>query len=368
MMNFPEGIKKTITLLNQNGFEAYVVGGAVRDCLMNKTPKDYDIATDALPEQTKKCLSDFKTYDTGIKHGTILAIVLGSEIEITTYRIDGSYKDRRRPDFVTFSKNLKEDLKRRDFTINALACSGTEIVDIFGGKNDIKNKIIRTVGNPDTRFNEDALRMMRALRFSSVLGFEIEENTKKSIFENQKLISSVSRERIYTEFLKLVSGENAKSVIKEFFPVLSLFTGITDCNLKGENLYLKLSSLYKTEKDAENSLSYLKADNKTKSFVLRLIKYRGKNLDKQILNKEGEEFGKVFDFCQAQKLISSGECIFLKDLKIKGNHLKDLGFSGEEIKITLGKLLKKVHLDNSLNNYETLKKIAEEMKNDTIKR
>lgn len=221
-INIPENVKKAIEILNSNGFSAYVVGGCVRDNIMGKVPHDWDITTDAAPLNIKNAFSNFKTFDTGIKYGTVSVIVDGETLEITTFRSEKIYSDHRTPDEVNFVGSLEEDLNRRDFTINALCTSGEEIIDMFGGINDINNKTIRAIGNPDERFCEDALRILRALRFSSALGFEIEEKTKKSIFKNRWLLRYVSRERIRDELLKLLSGENAKSVLLEYKEIIAV--------------------------------------------------------------------------------------------------------------------------------------------------
>lgn len=221
-INIPENVKKAIKILNSNGFSAYVVGGCVRDNIMGKVPHDWDITTDAAPLNIKNAFSNFKTFDTGIKYGTVSVIVDGETLEITTFRDEKIYSDHRAPDEVNFVGSLEEDLKRRDFTINALCTSGEDIIDLFGGINDINNKTIRAIGNPDERFCEDALRILRALRFSSVLGFEIEEKTKKSIFKNRWLLRYVSRERIRDELLKLLSGKNAKSVLLDYKEIIAV--------------------------------------------------------------------------------------------------------------------------------------------------
>lgn len=183
-MDMPKNVDIAINLLQSAGFEAYAVGGCVRDSLLGKTPNDWDITTSAKPEDMKSVFADFHCIDTGIKHGTVTVVIDGEPLEITTFRLDGEYEDNRHPKSVTFTSNLGADLGRRDFTVNAMAYSKmTETVDLFGGQNDLKNKIIRCVGDPDRRFNEDALRILRALRFASALDFEIEEKTAQSLLK-----------------------------------------------------------------------------------------------------------------------------------------------------------------------------------------
>ncbi len=220
----PDYCKTIIKSLEDNGYEAYLVGGCVRDSVMGITPHDYDITTSATPDEMLECFSNFKVIETGIKHGTLTVVIDKNQIEVTTFRIDGEYTDFRRPDSVRFSRDLKEDLSRRDFTINALAYNEkTGIVDMFGGLEDIKNEKIRCVGEPDKRFLEDALRILRALRFSSTLGFEIDKNTAKSIQKNQELIKNIAVERVFVEFKKLLCGKRVEQVLLEFRDVFAQF-------------------------------------------------------------------------------------------------------------------------------------------------
>lgn len=217
--------KIVIDALSNAGFQAYVVGGCVRDYFLGNPNSDTDITTSAKPQEVEKILSDknIKVVETGLKHGTVTAVIDKVPLEITTFRADGEYKDSRRPQNVEFVSDIKQDLKRRDFTVNAMAYNDEQgVVDLFGGRQDIENKIIRTVGDPDVRFNEDALRIMRALRFSSVLGFDIEQNTKKSIFDNMHLLNNISAERIFAELSKLLCGKNVLSVLDEFRDVIGV--------------------------------------------------------------------------------------------------------------------------------------------------
>lgn len=220
-MDMPKNVDTAINLLQSAGFEAYAVGGCVRDSLLGKTPNDWDITTSAKPEDMKSVFINFHCIDTGIKHGTVTVVIDGESLEITTFRLDGEYEDNRHPKSVTFTSNLGADLGRRDFTVNAMAYSKmTGTVDLFGGENDLKNKIIRCVGDPDRRFNEDALRILRALRFASALDFEIEEKTAQSLLKNRALLGNISEERIAKELLKLVCGKGAKRILTDFAPVL----------------------------------------------------------------------------------------------------------------------------------------------------
>lgn len=215
-MNIPKYVQTVINALEKAGYEAYIVGGCVRDALSGKAPHDYDVATSALPEETKRAVCGLKVIETGIKHGTVTVISEGLPVEVTTYRIDGDYRDGRHPESVFFSRSLEEDLARRDFTINGMAYGLGGLVDIFGGRDDLNRGIIRCIGAPEERFSEDALRIMRALRFSAVLGFEIEENTARRAAENRGLLQKVSAERIFAELKQLIRGKDAERVLLQF--------------------------------------------------------------------------------------------------------------------------------------------------------
>lgn len=210
-IQLPEDVKKIIEIIEKAGYEAYAVGGCVRDSLLMRNPNDWDITTSAKPEKVKELFK--KTIDTGIEHGTVTIMMHHVGYEVTTYRIDGEYEDARHPKNVTFTSNLIEDLKRRDFTINAMAYNDRSgIVDAFDGISDLEKGIIRAVGNPRERFDEDALRMMRAVRFSAQLGYSIEEDTKKAIKELSPNLQKISAERIQVELVKLVSSDHPEKM------------------------------------------------------------------------------------------------------------------------------------------------------------
>ena len=210
-IQLPVDVKIIVDTIQNAGYEAYVVGGCVRDSILMREPDDWDITTSAKPEEVKKIFR--KTVDTGLIHGTVTVLFHGVGYEVTTYRIDGEYEDSRHPKEVKFTANLLEDLKRRDFTINAMAYNETVgLVDAFGGMDDIKNKVIRAVGDPRERFKEDALRMMRAIRFSAQLNYHLEEETKRAIIELSPTIANISAERIQVEFLKLVVSDHPEKV------------------------------------------------------------------------------------------------------------------------------------------------------------
>ncbi len=206
-IQLPEKVKEIINTLRANGYEAYAVGGCVRDSILGRTPDDWDITTSATPMETKALFA--RTFDTGIEHGTVTVLIEKEAFEVTTYRVDGKYEDSRHPSEVTFTRSLQEDLLRRDFTINAMAYNDEEgLVDIFGGEEDLKHKIIRCVGDAKARFGEDALRILRAVRFAAQLGFNIEPETQKGIIELAPTLSAISAERIQVELIKMLMSPN----------------------------------------------------------------------------------------------------------------------------------------------------------------
>lgn len=222
-MELPLYVSVIIDSLNNAGFEAFAVGGCVRDSLLSKVPKDYDVTTNAKPDEIKAVFSEYRTIDTGIKYGTVTVISDGKPIEVTTYRVDGKYNDNRRPESVMFTAALEEDLKRRDFTVNAMAFNPkTGIIDIFGGKSDLQNGIVKAIGNPVERFNEDGLRIMRALRFASCYGFKIEKETAAAVHNCRNLLKNIAVERIAVEFNKLVCGK-CGDILREYYDVLAVF-------------------------------------------------------------------------------------------------------------------------------------------------
>lgn len=215
MIKLPEDVKKIISMLGRAGFEAYVVGGCVRDSLLGRTPDDWDITTSALPEQVKEVFK--RTIDTGIKHGTVTVRMNGKSYEVTTYRIDGKYSDGRHPDEVRFSPSLFEDLKRRDFTINAMAYNDASgVIDLFGAQRDLEKGIVRCVGDPRERFFEDSLRMLRAVRFAALLSFKIEEKTFAAIRTLAHGLSRVSEERIAAELMKIILSDHPDYLRKAY--------------------------------------------------------------------------------------------------------------------------------------------------------
>ncbi|QIB69210.1 HD domain-containing protein [Aminipila butyrica] len=224
IINIPIDVEKIISRLEAEGFEAYIVGGCVRDQLLGIVPEDWDICTSAKPEQVVSCFSDCRLLNTGIQHGTVTILLGGQAYEVTTYRQDGTYMDGRRPEEVAFVTSLEEDLARRDFTVNTLAYNARRgLVDPYGGCKDLQAKLIRCVGEPGERLREDGLRIIRALRFASVLGFSIEAETARSLHNSGSLLSIVAVERIQTEFCKLLCGQGVKGVLEEYRDIIEVF-------------------------------------------------------------------------------------------------------------------------------------------------
>ena len=244
-LRLPLGAEYVIDTLNKNGFSAHIVGGCVRDFLLGRKSDDYDINTSALPAEVKSLFD--KTIDTGIDHGTVTVMINGESYEVTTYRIDGEYQDMRHPESVSFTSELREDLSRRDFTINAMAYNHNDgVVDLFCGMEDIKKRTVRAVGDPYLRFTEDALRVLRGIRFASVLGFNVEKNTAEAIHALAHNLVGVSRERIYVEWKKLLSGVSAYEIIDEFFDVIKVFIPTLDrADLPSRDVFMSLSATHR---------------------------------------------------------------------------------------------------------------------------
>ncbi len=287
-MQLTSEVEFIIKRLNEKGHRADIVGGPVRDFLRGVTPSDYDITTSAKPDEIKAAFSEFRTIDTGIKHGTVTLILSGEPYEITTYRIDGEYLDARHPETVSFTADITEDLSRRDFTVNAMAYNPKDgITDPYFGRADIEKKILRAVGDPIVRFSEDALRILRALRFSATLGFEIEENTAKALRKKASLLQGISKERIYTEWKKMLSGDFAYDVISEFSDVISVFLPeLKDLKLPEKKNFPKNFLLRETvlfylscedpAPDFERAMCRLKTDTKTRTLGEKMLMYTGK--------------------------------------------------------------------------------------------
>lgn len=399
IIDLPKNVENIIERLKEHGFEGFAVGGCVRDSLLKKTPKDWDITTDALPVDMKKIFK--KTFDTGIAHGTVTVLMDGVGYELTTYRIDGNYSDGRHPDSVSFSKNLSEDLCRRDFTINAMAYSHNKgIVDLFGGRKDLQNGIIRAVGDAKKRFDEDALRMLRAVRFAAQLGFRIDDDTFEAIKEKAKLLSKVSKERIFVELNKSLCGDFAQNIKVVYTSGLYRYIGKEFAKLD-ESIYDFYPRKFPNKKhmywavflenienvEAVKKIFFeLKSDNATRNNTYLLVKELKNPLpssDEDIrwsLHRIGADLfcdyieilksdKKNVDILDKIDTIENRYSLILKEnhayeismLDITGKDLMDLGISkGPKIGEVLEFLLKKV-IENPLNNEKSsLLRLAKE--------
>ena len=404
-INIPQNVKLIIDTLEDAGYEAFAVGGCVRDALMGRVPNDWDITTSATPMQVKELFR--RTIDTGIKHGTV-TIMLGKEgYEVTTYRIDGDYMDGRHPDKVIFTNNLIEDLKRRDFTINAMAYNErVGIVDAFDGINDLENKIIRCVGEATERFTEDALRILRALRFSAQLDFNINEATAVAVKELGKNLGLISKERIQTELDKLITSNCPDRIKLVHLYGLNkfIFEGATSINEDRLSLYENISSIMESlpnnhylrwaalmHYEAEPSvvLRKLKFDNVTINTCSKLVSAAHTPLpdNKPALRRMIVKYGKdIFDnylftyihsLCATglyehgssdhvtlveklyKEIISDNDCISTKDMAIGGTVLLKEGIeSGKKMGDVINYLFERVLDEPSLNEYDTLLSIA----------
>ena len=222
MLFLPKEVETVITTLQGAGYSPYLVGGCVREMLRGKAPSDYDMTSDALPQEVLRLFGEW-AHPTGLQHGTVTVVSGGLPIELTTMRRDGAYRDNRHPDSVTFGTSIEEDLARRDFTVNAIALSADgRLVDPFGGREDLRSGVLRCVGDPAQRFGEDALRILRLLRFASVLGFSVEENTARAARERRDGLRAIAHERVYAELNKLLCGENVTAVLLEYPDILGV--------------------------------------------------------------------------------------------------------------------------------------------------
>ena len=384
MLFLPPDTEYIIETLQKNGYEAYAVGGCVRDMLNSDTPHDFDITTSAEPETVISLFE--KTVPTGIKHGTVTVIINGIPNEVTTYRADGEYRDHRRPDSVVFVKSLREDLARRDFTVNAMAYNKKDgLIDCFCGKEDIKNRLLRAVGEPERRFCEDALRILRLFRFASVLGFKPETETLKAALNCAPLLESISAERISSELRKAVNGKNPEA-LKPLTDINGLkFIGIKNPDyskivpLQSAGLAL-FGFLYSSTDNLMSALRFLKPSNKEKRLyenILTLLSLpfpQSKEEIKEMLFKtdlisvekylyfKNSYFGTDTEnaLSMLREISENGEPYRISDLKIGGRSLIKLGIKGEKVGETLEYLRQRVTADPTLNRREILLEISEE--------
>lgn len=412
-INIPKYPRIILETLKANGYNAYIVGGCVRDELLQKNPSDFDITTNAKPNDIKKIFN--KTIDTGIKHGTVSVLFYENNspkiFEVTTYRIDGKYDDSRHPNEVHFVNDLKEDLRRRDFTVNAMAYNDDEgLNDEFNGFEDLKNGIIRAVGNPTERFTEDALRLLRAIRFAAKLGFKIENETEIAMPKLASNLSNISKERIQVELTKTITSKNpnyvkkifdygfAKYICDDFDKIklghfmLSSETHIaytclfynTKCDiakkilkclkfdnnniqkitllLDAKKIYKEIKNIYNKRKKFEN------IDSEIKISVKKLVNFLNYDLtydfiDILYVNNKNDKMliDKILQI--VKHLEETKTSIFISDLKIDGNDLKNIGFSGVEIGFMLSKILSLVYKNENFNQKKLLQDMAKKVYN-----
>lgn len=397
-IEMPDAVKEIIGVLSDAGYEAYAVGGCVRDSVLGRVPKDWDITTIAKPEEIKSLFK--KTIDTGIQHGTVTVMIKSVGYEVTTYRVDGEYEDGRHPKEVTFTASLTEDLRRRDFTINAMAYNEQSgIIDCFGGVEDLNEGIIRCVGNSSERFTEDALRMLRAIRFSGELNFDISKDTLDAIKALAKTITKISRERIQVELDKLLVSQNPERIAKAFDTELIKYIFAKQSGSEIEILADKneLAGLLKNSKrnhyvrwaifidmlGINGVLKGLKFDNNTVKICEKLVKYKDLPLVcdegglREIIVKVGkdifieyylpyrsaikniEEHALENVTKVAKVIFERGDALSIKELAVCGNDLAQIGVEkGRRMGEILEKLFACVIEDHQKNTKEELLEIA----------
>lgn len=396
---FNDQLSYIFTTLKLNGYQVYLVGGSVRDILLNQDPHDYDIATSAKPKEVFNLFKDYKIKTEGINEGSLTLIINDNEYEITTFRLEDEYKDHRHPSKVEYTTNLSDDLKRRDFTINALAYNpSTGLIDLYNGLTDIKNRLIRTIGKADKRFNEDALRILRALRFGAQLDFTIEENTSKSIFKNKELLNYLSAERIAEEFIKIILSVNCDKILIEYKEIFyQIYPQLRDipiskykdtCKKVAQckvDTISRLAIFFSNVYDYKSILSHFNLGKKFENDIEQLIKqqYSIVPLERIELKRFIHDNSLTFtyqliryqyllkyidalEYSTYRELLRNVEeqkqCYQLKDLAINGNDLLALGLSNKEIGILLQQLLDLVIEEQLDNNKETLLNFVKKLK------
>lgn len=398
----PDSVQAVLNALHKAGHEAYIVGGCVRDCLLGNMPKDWDVTTSALPEQTEQAAlaAGLKTFRTGIKHGTISVLSDGMTVECTTYRIDGDYKDSRHPESVTFTPSLQEDLARRDFTINAMAATpaqdGWEIIDPFDGQIDLRAGMVRCVGNPIKRFGEDALRILRGVRFAVRLGFAIEDKTANAMYASAGGLKNISRERVREELLGILQSPDPEGAIKimkkrgilgHVFPHADVTSAAKGANAlpAGDPLLRLAYLLYDTPDTAvQATLSDLKFSGNDSRYVRVVLTLRGERLENTPLFARelialygsytipalalrayrGEDTLPLSLTVREQ--LDRGVCVRVSDLAVNGSDLAAIDIpKGREMGNILNALLAEVMKNPDLNTKDALLDLAARMYKET---
>lgn len=373
MWKLPAGAEFVIRRLHDAGFQGYVVGGCVRDTLLGREPKDWDVCTNALPRELQRVFADCHVVETGLQHGTLTVMYHHEPYEVTTFRVDGEYTDHRHPDEVIFVTDVKDDLSRRDFTVNAMAWSPeTGLVDAFDGQGDLARKLIRCVGDPKKRFQEDALRIMRALRFASVYGFDIDPATDAAIHALKHTLKDVAAERIRVELLKLLCGQGAGEILRAYPDVMQVImpplakvdwaatvAAVENVDAVSETLRLTMLLHQLSPADAKSVLMSLKPDNFTRDWVLALVTNQNFAFQpkRHSLLTALALFGKAQTYdllavrrakgltdCEALEdvlgdVLLDGVCYSVKDMAINGRDLMALGAKGKTVGACLNHLL-----------------------------
>lgn len=392
-MVYPRQVKNVSEILTAEGFDTYIVGGSLRNIMMGKEPHDWDMTTSAQPSEIVRVFESrgFNVIKTGLKHGTVTIMADGMPIEITTFRIDGSYTDARHPDSVSFTRNLPEDLSRRDFTVNAMAVpvsgeNAGKIIDLFGGREDLENKLLRCVGEPHKRFREDALRILRAFRFVSEHGFDIEEKTLEAIKNERDGLEKISRERVFSELSRILVGDFAEKALYllsecEIVKYITLSNRkISPSLISGlpKHLEVRLAAFLSTHENPSEALSSLKVGNALRSRVMRLLSVcrREMNDDKREARRFICDFGDLSDdalciagvFGKADDSFSAlvaetkGEAFprSVSELAVSGSDILGIGARGKEIGEILHFLFERTLDDPKLNEKNTLLSLAGE--------
>lgn len=371
----PAGIPEVMKKIRDRGYEAYLVGGCVRDRYMKLSPHDYDLTTSALPEEMLSIFEGERIIPTGLKHGTVTVLTESGPVEVTTYRQDGTYSDHRHPDEVAFTRSLREDLARRDFTMNAMAMDPAgEWVDPFGGRADIDARLIRCVGDPDRRFEEDALRILRGLRFSARLGFSLEPETAEAMRRKKHLLKEIAAERIFGELSGLLAGDFAPEILKKYGDILLEI--LPELCLFDENLCkmrtlpslpaYRLAALLTEEGLAV--LERLKVSNAFLGEVTLLVRERElplvadrREVRRQCARLGVENFKKLCRYLGAEEALAAAErleaeraCISLSELAVGGKDLLALGYRGPAIGEALNRLLQLVVEEKLPNEKQVL--------------
>ena len=401
-MELPGQVMEAINRLEEAGFAAYAVGGCVRDRVLGMQPHDYDVCTAASPEEMKQVFAGERLIETGIRHGTVTVLLAGEPIEITAFRVDGAYQDGRHPSSVRFTKRVEDDLSRRDFTVNAMAYSPTRgLVDPFGGQADCERGLIRCVGKAKERFEEDALRILRALRFSARLGFPIEESTAAAIHEEKENLRRISRERVAAEMNGLLLGDHAGRLIKEFPDVIgeALACGGLPWPLAAKrvdhcpkDLAVRWAALLLDGPcAAESVLTMLRQPlaliHAAQALTANLALPGRASIRETMMALGAENTGRLLSLRKAdqlarfprqaeeanraeaqgraemQRLLDEHACFTIRQLAVNGRDLTETGLQGKAVGETLEKLLLQVVREEAPNDRETLLRLAEKMRN-----